>query len=339
MSRAALFTAKGVAVVLAAAVLVGVGIGWGTKAWYDSKFEHVESLDENSKDIQRPQAQTGTENFLLVGSDSRAGDNAPEGSKVAGARSDTVMIAHIPADRSRVVVVSFPRDLEVDRPECPSWNAAKRTYSGDTATGARQAKLNTAYAFGGPRCVTKIVQKLTGLRINHFVGLEFSGFKQMVDAVGGVPMNISDPVIDKMRGTIVAEPGRVTFDGDRALKFVRARYVQGDPTSDYGRMKRQQQFIAALLGKTMSRDVLLDTGKMNDFVTAFTDTTFGDRLGVDELLTLAQSMQATGADRIHFRTVPTTGGANERGNEVLVEREATRLFDALIDNKPLPSGR
>lgn len=334
-----MLSAKSVAVLIAAAIIAAAGVAWGTTIWLDAKFVQVEALDETSPDIKHPEGQRDTENFLIVGSDTRAGDNAKlDKAGVAGARSDTVMIAHLPADRRRVVVVSFPRDLEVTRPACPRWNSATGAYTGATVPSAANVKLNTAYAFGGPRCVTKLIQHRTGMKMNHFAGIDFSGFQQMVDAVGGVAMHVASPVIDKHQGAVVTKPGTITFDGERALRYVRSRKVQGDPTSDYGRIKRQQQFIASLLGKTLSREVVLDSARLGSFVTAFADATVGENLDVTELLKLARSMNASGGERVTFLTVPTTGGANTRGNEVLLEREAAALFTALIDNRPLPKG-
>jgi anionic cell wall polymer biosynthesis LytR-Cps2A-Psr (LCP) family protein len=123
------------------------------------------------------------------------------------------------------------------------------------------------------------------------------------------------------------------------LNFVRARHVKGDPTSDYGRIKRQQQFIGSLLKAVMSKDVMLDAGKVTGFVTAFTKATFGENIGVDQMLTLAQSMRGLDSGKITFLTVPTTGTANTRGNEVLVPAKAAAVFEALIENTPLPDDK
>lgn len=327
---------KAIAVMVSAGVLLAAGTAWSTKAWYDSQIARVDALDVDSPDIVDAPVQFGAENFLIVGSDSRMGANAVGADFAAGARSDTVMLAHVPANRQRAVVVSFPRDLKITTPECPRWNARARGYTGQTVPPTGPVKLNAAYAYGGPRCVTKLVQRLTGIRVNHFVGIEFGGFKEMVDAVGGVPMTFEAPVIDKLRGVIVEAPGTTTFDGERALNLVRARYVRGDPTSDYGRIKRQQRFIAALLGTTISREVLLKPAKLSGFVNAFSASTFGENIEVDELMTLAQSLRGLDTDRVIFRTVPTTKGANVRGNEVLVKSAADRLFRAIIDNRALP---
>lgn len=328
------------AAVLAALVFLGVGGAWGAQTYFDAQFTQVSALDENSGDIQDAEAQANDENFLMVGSDTRDGASAEEGVGTAdstpGARSDTVMVAHIPADRQRVVVTSFPRDLEIDRPECQRWDPAKSENTDEKVPGQKIAKLNTAYAVGGPLCVTKVIQQITGLRINHFIGIDFNGFKAMVDAVHGVTVHNEIPIDDSILGKVLLETGDVTISGDQALNFVRARHVKGDPTSDYGRMKRQQEFIGALLKKVMSSDVVLDPGKLTAFITAFADATFGDNLGVKQMMTLAQSMKGLDPTKINFLTVPTTGEANSRGNEVLVKSRTKALFDAVRNNTPLP---
>ncbi|WP_236790775.1 LCP family protein [Amycolatopsis sp. GM8] len=325
-------------VVLAVVVFLGTGSAWGMKTWFNSKFTQISALDESSADIVP--GQTGDENFLIAGSDTRAGATAAENvgsaDDIEGARSDTVMLAHIPADRKRAVVISFPRDLEISRPACERFDSGKNDYSTDVVAAATKVKLNTAYAIGGPRCLTKWVQQLTGMRINHFVGIDFSGFKDMVDAVQGVTVHLDKPMKDSVLGMVISQTGDVTISGDQALSFVRARHVIGDPTSDYGRIKRQQEFIGALMTKVLSHGVLTNPGQLSGFVTAFAKATFGENIGVDEMLTLAQSMKGLDASKVNFMTIPTTGEANSRGNEVLLDSKAKALFQALIDNTALP---
>lgn len=329
------------AAVVAGLVFLGIGGAWGAQTYFDAKFTQVAALDENSSDIQDAEAQANDENFLMVGSDTRDGASAEEGVGTAdstpGARSDTVMVAHIPADRKRVVVTSFPRDLEIDRPECQRWDPAQSKTTDQKVPAQKIAKLNTAYAVGGPACVTKVIQQITGLRINHFVGIDFNGFKEMVDAVHGVTIHNEIPIDDSILGKVLLQTGDVTISGDQALNFVRARHVKNDPTSDYGRIKRQQEFIGGLLRKVMSSDVVLDPGKLSDFITAFAKATFGDNLGVKQMMTLAQSMKGLDSSKITFLTVPTTGTANNRGNEVLVRSKTKALFDALRNNTALPN--
>jgi LCP family protein required for cell wall assembly len=339
-SDRSILTGRIVAVALAALVFIATGVGWGAKSWYNSQFNQVAALDESSTDIQNAAGQLGDENFLMVGSDSRDGATAEEGlgdaDSTPGARSDTIMIAHVPKDRQRVVMVSFPRDLEISRPECNRWDPVTSQYSNDKSPAQKIAKLNTAYAVGGPQCVTKVIQQISGMKINHFVGIDFNGFKDMVDAVQGVTIHTDIPIDDTILGKVIAQTGDVKISGDQALNFVRARHVKGDPTSDYGRIKRQQEFIGSLLKTVMSKEVILDAGKITGFVTAFAKATFGENLGVDQLLTLAQSMRGLDPSKITFLTVPTTGNANSRGNEVLVLSKTNAVFKSLIENRPLP---
>lgn len=336
----AILTAKVAAIALAVLTFIATGAAWGTKAWYNSKFTQVAALDENSRDIKDAPLQFGDENFLILGSDTRSGAEKEEGvgteASIGGARSDTVMLAHVPKDRKRAVVVSFPRDLEVTRPECNRWDSKSGKYTDEIVPASDFQKLTWVYSVGGPRCVIKLVQQISGIKLNHFVGIDFHGFKDMVDAVGGITVNVDEPIIDEKVGTVATKAGPLKLNGDRALRFVRARYVIGDPTSDYGRIKRQQQFISALLGKTMSKDVILNPAKLTRLVNAFAAATFGDNIGVDQLFMLARTMKGFEQSKIKFLTIPTIGYSNERGNEVLLQDQSEILFKALIDGGPLP---
>ncbi|MDQ3786556.1 MAG: LCP family protein, partial [Actinomycetota bacterium] len=332
---------KAFVVIVAGLVFVSTAAAWGFKSYYEAGANTVDALDPDSKAIQDKAAQVGDENFLLVGSDTRAGASKEDGvgdeNQVQGARSDTVMIAHVPKNRERVVVVSFPRDLEVTRPACEGWDPKTGEPNGVQHPAEERVKLNTAYQIGGPKCVTKLVQELSGLAINHFVGIDFHGFKDMVDAVQGVEVCVERPMKDDVLGVIVPQAGKkVRLTGDQALNFVRARHVQGDVTSDYGRITRQQRFLSSLLRKAMSTEVLLDPGKLTAFVDAFSKATFGDNIGVDQLFTLGESMQGVQAGRVTFITVPTVGEANERGNEELRVEANQALFEAIRQDTPLP---
>lgn len=328
------------AVVIAALIFGGTGTVWGAMTWLDGKLDIVDALDPDSSAIRNAAGQLGDENFLLVGSDTRIGqgknNNAGTVADAAGARADTVMVAHIPADRSRVVVVSFPRDLEVTRPACPRWNPKTGGYEGKKVPAADHVKLNSVYAVGGPKCLDHLVQSLSGLKINHFAGINFGGFKSMVDAVGGVKVCSTIPIKDDKLGTILAKSGPQVISGTQALNYVRARHVEGDPTSGYGRIQRQQRFLSSLLRKVLSQQVLLSPSKLNGFVDAFAGSTKGQNIGMNELLTLGQSMRGVSSGKVTFVTIPTTGYANSRGNEVLRSGEARTLFDAVINGTPLP---
>jgi LCP family protein required for cell wall assembly len=321
-------------------VVLVCGLAWGATSWFETAVRQIAALDPTSTAIVDPAAQAGDQNFLVVGSDTRVGaaptEDVGDSSDVPGARSDTVMVVHVPADRSRVTVVSFPRDLEIDRPSCERWDSVSGAYTPQTITEAPQVKLNSAYQVGGPRCVTKVVQQLSGLAVNHFLGVDFSGFKDMVDAVDGVPVCIEKPMRDTILGTVIPRSGTSVLSGDQALNFVRARHVIGDPTSDYGRIHRQQLFLSALLRQSLSAGTLLDLGKLQGLVDAVSRSTYGQNIEASQLLGLGQSLSGLDARNVTFTTVPTTGAANDRGNEVLRGGDDRALFDAIINDRPLP---
>ncbi|MGH3988096.1 MAG: LCP family protein [Pseudonocardiaceae bacterium] len=321
-------------------VFLATAAGWTTTQWVDGQLRDVLALDPNSAAITDAAAQRGDENVLLVGSDSRVGaqqeDNVGDTAEVAGARSDTVMVAHLPADRSRVMIVSFPRDLQIQRPQCDVWDPVSGSYTGRIDPGADVAKLNTAYQIGGPLCVTKVVQHLSGLAMTRFVGVDFNGFKSMVDALGGVRICVERPLKDSRLGTIIPQRGHTTITGATALNYVRARHVVGDPTSDYGRIARQQRFLSALLRQVLSPGVLLNPAKLRGLITAVAANTVGENVDSSALLTLAQSMKGLDPATVTFVTVPTTGSANEYGNEELREPETAALFRTIIDGVTLP---
>jgi len=336
--RRATVLRRGTAAFVALLVFLVTGAAWGATTYLDSKLNHVDALDQNSASVHNPSGQRGDENYLLVGSDSRAGSNGEVGAggtaQAGGARSDTVMLAHVPADRGRVVVVSFPRDLEVDRPACAEWHNSDATYSTTTAPAETQSKLNAAYSVGGPRCLVQVIQQISGLKINHFVGVDFSGFESLVNQIGGVEVCTTRPLVDNELGTILPNAGTQLINGQTALSYVRARKVDAEGTGDYGRIKRQQRFLSSLLRKAMSTDVLFNFGKLRGFINGFTATTFGQNMDADSLITLGQSLQGLSAGRVTFITVPTTGTRD--GNEVPNLKEITNIFQAIIDDTPLP---
>lgn len=333
-------TGKALVTAVACLVFVVTAGGWTTTQWLDGQLRDVLALDPDSAAITDAEAQRGDENVLLVGSDSRMGAQRSDGvgsvDVVGGARSDTVMIAHLPADRSRAVVVSFPRDLQITRPPCEVWDPVSGSYTGRIDAGTNVAKLNTAYEVGGPLCVTKVVQDLSGLAVTRFVGVDFHGFKSMVDAVGGVRICVERPLKDSQLGTIIPQPGYSTISGSTALNYVRARHITGDPTSDYGRITRQQHFLSALLRQVLSPSVLLNPGRLRALITAVAANTVGQNVDSSALLALAQSVQGLNPANVAFVTVPTTGLANEYGNEELQAADNAALFRTIIDGAPLP---
>ncbi len=350
--RRAVLAGRSLAALFAVLALATTGGAWQWQSAKNSMLNRVSALDPGSRDIVDPNAQFGDENFLIVGIDSRFGDNADMGAgdteDAGGARSDTIMLVNIPANRERVVAVSFPRDLNIEPMQCEAWNAQTgeygplydeqtETYGPDEIY--TETKLNSAFSFGGPKCLVKVIQKLSGLSINRFMAVDFAGFSKMVDALGGVEVCSTTPLEDYELGTVLANAGRQTVDGHTALNYVRARQVTTEINGDYGRIKRQQLFLSSLLRSMISREVFFSLSKLNNVVNMFIDDSYVDNINTRDLVQLGQSLQNVAAGRITFLTVPTTGYMDEWGNEHLREDDTRAIFDAIINDDPLPEER
>lgn len=325
--------------VCAVLALLVTGGGWSYLRSTTDGFTQVSALDENSEDIIDSNAQLGDENYLLVGTDTRAGANGQLGAgtldDAEGARADTTMLVHIPKNRSRVVVVSFPRDLDVTRPQCNGWDNEKNGYTNEKFPSAMGDKLNAVYNLGGPMCLVSTIQRLTGASINHFIGIDFAGFESMVNQIDGVEVCASKPLVDDVLGTILEHPGKQRIDGQTALNYVRARHVYGEERSDYDRINRQQRFLASLLRSTLSSKVLFNPGKLNGFITALREHTWVNKVETTDLLMLGRSLQKIDAGVVTFITVPTAG-TTTYGNEIPRESDIKAIFKAIRDDQPLP---
>jgi LCP family protein required for cell wall assembly len=319
--------------------LLGTGSVWSYLRATEAGFSQIAALDTESEDIVDPIGQTGDETYLIVGTDSRAGASGEVGAggieDAEGSRADVAILVNIPADRSRVVAVSFPRDLDVERPVCLAWDSATGDYSSEVYPAADGDKLNAVYALGGPKCLVKTIQKMSGLKIGHFVGIDFAGFESMVDEVGGVQVCTPTPLVDGELGTIIDTAGTHLLDGRRALDYVRARKVESEINSDYSRINRQQKFLSSLLRSALSNKVLLDPGKLNGLISAFTRATFVENVNADSLVKLGRSLQNVDAGAVTFLTVPTAG-TTDWGNEIPRLDDIEAIFTAIIDDQPLP---
>src|ERR1700758_4543279 len=346
--RPMLLAARSLAALFAALALAATGGAWQWSTSKNARLNTINALDPNSGDIRDPNGQYGDEDFLIVGIDSRAGENADMGAgdtdDADGARSDTVMLVNIPANRKRVVAVSFPRDLAITPMQCEAWNPTTGKYGPlyDEKTKTfgpkmvyTETKLNSAYAFGGPKCLVKEIQKLSGLNINRFIAVDFSGFAKMVDALGGVEVCSRTPLHDYELGTVLEHSGRQVLDGPTALNYVRARQVTTETNGDYGRIKRQQLFLSSLLRSLISEDTLLDLNKLNNVVNMFIQDSFVDNIKTKDLVQLGQSLQGMTAGHMTFVTVPT-GITDQNGDEPPRMADMRALFDAIINDDPLP---
>jgi LCP family protein required for cell wall assembly len=336
------------AATIAAAALAMTGGAWQWSTTKNHRLNTVSALDQHSQDIVDANAQYGDEDFLIVGIDSRAGANGSMGAggteDAGGARSDTIMLVNIPANRKRVVAVSFPRDLAITPIQCEAWNPDTWEYGPlfdpDTKKyGSKnvytETKLNSTFAFGGPKCLVKEIQKLSGLSINRFIAVDFAGFAKMVDAIGGVEVCTTAPLKDYELGTVLAHSGRQLIDSETALNYVRARNVTTENNGDYGRIKRQQLFLSSLLRSLISKDTFFSMNKLNNVVNMFISDSYVDNVKTRDLVQLGQSVQGMNAGHVSFVTVPT-GITDENGDEPPRASDMRALFDAIISDDALP---
>ncbi|MFD5075976.1 LCP family protein [Streptomyces sp. NPDC058371] len=313
------------------AVVGAAGAGW---AVYEKLNANITADNDTAAELarydkERPTALVrGAQNILLIGSDSRSGDGNDKYGRDSGTeRSDTTILLHLAADRRSATAVSLPRDLMVDVPSC-------RRPDG-TRTDAVFAMFNSAYESGGSACTIRTVEKLTNVRIDHHMVVDFHGFKEMVDAVDGVQVCLKEPIDDKA-AKLRLPAGKVRLNGEQALGYVRARKSIGDG-SDTDRMDRQQRFLGALVNKVQSNDVLLNPTKLYPVLDAATSslTTDPDLANLRGLYQLVRGLRDIPTDRVQFLTVPRTSYVYNANRDQLVEPDADRLFARLRSDAPL----
>ncbi|MDQ2748592.1 MAG: LCP family protein, partial [Actinomycetota bacterium] len=292
----------------------------------DSQITRKSVLVTHDPAIRNAASQQHAENFLVIGSDTRAGADAKYGN-ASGARSDTTMLVHLSPDRSKATVISIPRDAWVDIPTCTA---------ADGATVHEHTEMfNSAFSVGGPKCTIQTVQKLTGIAVTHFVEIDFSGFASMVQAMGTVavcsPVTVSDP-----NSGLRLHPGRNNLDGAQALAYVRARESLGDG-SDLGRIKRQQLFLGAVLRQATQGSMLSNPARLTTFLNAATKAITVDKgTSFSDLRTLASSMHGLDPSRVAFYTTPIADpnysppGTTMTGRVLLDDVQGRALYDSVI---------
>lgn len=310
---------------LVALVLIAIS---GGVAWYMHKTaSQVEVIDvgslvqevepslptpEPSVTPKDPTDKTAGQalNILVLGSDSREGDNQNIGGGVVeGMRSDTTLIAHVAADRSHVTLVSIPRDSWVQIPSCQLSNGK--------TTKPQTSKFNAAFALGGQNddlgsavaCSITTVQSLTGLTIDGYAVIDMQGFANVVDALGGVEMNITERIDSPKAGGLVLEPGVQLLDGQTATQYARARSGAGLDGSDLSRISRQQELFQAILTKAKSE--VSDPFTMSRFLYSVTPlVTVSPSLAPRESIGLFWSLRNATFDFITVPNVERGDGAN-----------------------------
>ncbi|MGW5007958.1 LCP family protein [Streptomyces parvulus] len=319
----------GIAVAVLAAGAVGVGWAVYAKLSGNITSDEAAAAELARYERERPTALVrGAQNVLLIGSDSRAGDgNARYGRDSGTERSDTTILLHLAAGRDSATAVSLPRDLMLDVPGCRGRDGSR--------TEPVFAQFNYAFAAGGSACSIRTVEKLTGVRVDHHVVVDFQGFKKMVDALDGVEVCLREPVDDKDAG-LRLPAGRVILDGEQALGYVRARKSLGDG-SDTDRMDRQQRFLGALVNKVQSNGVLLNPVKLYPVLDAATSslTTDPNLASLRGLYDLVRGLRDVPTERVQFLTVPREAYSGDPNRDQLVQPDAGRLFARLRTDEPV----
>lgn len=266
----------------------------------------------------RPAAGQGT-NWLIVGSDSREGLDAQAQERLrtgdtAGKRTDTIMLAHLPDNDTQPTLLSLPRDLEVNIP------------------GKGRNKINAAFAIGGPPLLVQTVEQFTGLRIDHYAEIGFGGFAKMVDAIGGVEMDVEKEIRDNETGAVIPA-GRQKLDGAAALAFVRTRKSDATPRSDLDRVVNQRKFIGAFAGELASPQTLLNPLHLFPLIGAIPDAlTVDTNDHLHHVASFGWSMRGISSNSVTTGTVQVTSGSAEAVDKA----KAKRLFDALRNDTPVP---
>lgn len=309
----------------------------------------ITDVDQILGDLDRPEIPENPDdpfaeqalNILVIGTDYRGGINAAIAGEGTEFSSDTTMLVHVPGDRSRMEVISIPRDSLVEIPACP-------LPGGGQSAPRRSAQFNAAFAIGGgPRrdlatataCTVLTVEHNTGVRITDHVVVEMGGLVGVVDALGGVTVDLPEPVRGDEHINLDLPAGEQVLDGDQAINFLRARGGTGmglELGSDLARIERQQVFVDAMLQEVLSQNVITDAPQLFRTVDAvLSSISTGRRLGNPMAAAgLAWSLRDVRPSHIVFTPLPVTAAPSDPNRVVWVEPQATRLWERIIAGEP-----
>jgi LCP family protein required for cell wall assembly len=286
----------------------GTALGlWAYVGSVEDRVGRVDAFTDLPEETRPSKAAPKALNILLLGSDSRAERDEPENGSTA--RTDTIILVHIPAGRESAQLISIPRDSWVPVP------------------GHKINKINAAYALGGPKLMVQTVEEFTKVRIDHVVVIDFAGFKEVVDALGGIQIDVPQDFTSIHPPHRKFKEGLQFMSGEVALDYSRQRYQFKD--GDFSRIEHQQQVIKAVMERAASRGLMTDIPKMNAFIRATTSA-----LTVDtqlSLFDLALELRNVRSDHLTFLTSPSKGVGREGSQSVVyVDAEkAAKLYAAV----------
>ena len=344
---------RGALAVLLAGVLFVVSSAGFVYASLSSQFANrVVDIDAYSVDEQSKATPDSFEgravNILVVGTDSRNGASgelgAGDADDVPGLRNDSTMVIHVSADRSRVQIVSIPRDTLVDIPAC-------KHRDGTTSEPTSNDMFNNAMVYGsnggddqediapGIACVKSTVEKLSGMSIDAFMVVDFAGFINMIDALGGVWFNIPERIEDESAQLFI-DAGCWKLSGTHSLAYMRSRKGQGDG-SDISRIGRQQQLISAMLRELQEKNYVTDPGALINFLqAAISAVNVSDNLGnaSSDASLLINVLQKVDRTNIQFITMPVEEPSWDPNRRIPSEPMARNVWTALKNDQALPVG-
>jgi LCP family protein required for cell wall assembly len=310
-------------------VLGGAGAGYV----YFKLNGNLKSVDiDQALGTDRPKkADNGSENILVLGSDTRAGGNKKLGGGTddGSARSDTAMIVHVYKGHKKASVVSIPRDTLIDRPACTDTK-------GKQYPAANGVMFNSAYSTGGAACAVKTVESITDLRMDHYLEVDFAGFQRLIDDLGGVEVTTTKS-IDDPDSHLKLKAGTHRLDGEQALGLVRTRHGVGDG-SDLGRIQLQQAFIKALVNQVKDVGVFTNPKKLLDLAETATKTvtTDSDLGSVNKLASFAGGLKGITPSNMHMVTMPVAYDPADPNRVLLQKKKADEIWKALENDKPIP---
>jgi LCP family protein required for cell wall assembly len=308
---------------VAGIVVVVLGLLAGVGAWV-----YARNLNDDLKRTdafagiaaERPNKTVeGAFNILLVGTDSR--DPSASVDKAGAWRSDTIILMHVPASHDKAYLVSIPRDLYVPIPQ--SANAA--------CDSGQREKINAAFAEGGLPLAVRTVECVTDVRVDHVAAIDFGGFKEVTDALGGVDLKVDRDITSIHKPYRKFTKGVHHMDGAMALDWVRQR--KQFPDGDFARMRHQQEFLRALMDKAASTGTLSNPAKLNAFLKSATKAVTVDN--DFSLVDMAMQFRNLRGENLQFITSPNLGGQTINGESVVVSdrTKALALFQAMAADK------
>ncbi|MFB7090595.1 LCP family protein [Streptomyces sp. NPDC056296] len=315
-----------------AAGIVVLG-GTGAGVLFFKLNGNLTSLDiDQALGTDRPEkADNGSQNILVLGSDTRSGGNKKLGGGAddGTARSDTAMVVHVYKGHKKASVVSIPRDTLIDRPECTDTDGGEHPAADDVM-------FNSAYSTGGAACAVKTVESISGLRMDHYLEVDFSGFQKLIDDLGGVDITTTEAIKDP-DSHLDLPAGTHTLDGEQALGLVRTRHGVGDG-SDLGRIQLQQAFVKALVDQVKDIGLLGNPKKLYDVADTATKTvtTDSDLGSVNSLMSFASGLKGIGPDSMNMVTMPVVYDPADPNRVLLEETKADQVWKALKNDRPIP---